>query len=88
MFVTSETDNNLIVGYFYLAGTYTVQGQKQPVKDVRAAGKKKKMRREGDTLENGCEKGRMRVYYNNNNNNNNNNDKSKISLRRNSENVQ
>ena len=57
---------------------------------MRAAGKKKKMRREGDTLENGCEKGRMRVYYNNNdnnNNNNNNNDKSKISLRRNSENV-
>ena len=72
--------------YSYLVGTYTVQGQKQPVKDVRAAGKKKKMRREGDTLENGCEKGRMRVY--NNNNKNNNNDKGKISLRRNSENVQ
>ena len=47
--------------------------------------RKKKMRREGDTLENGCEKGRMRVY--NNNNNNNNNNKGKISLRRNSENV-
>ena len=46
--------------------------------------RKKKMRREGDTLENRCEKGRMRVY---NNNNNNNNDKGKISLRRNSENV-
>ena len=47
---------------------------------MRAAGKKKKMRREGDTLENGCEKGRMRVY-------NNNNNKGKISLRRDSENV-
>ena len=46
-----------------------------------------KMRKEGDTLENGCEKGRMRVY-NNNNNNNNNNNKAKISFRRNNENLQ
>ena len=51
--------------------------------------RKKKIRREGDTLENGCEKGRLRVYNNNNNNNNNNNinNKGNISLRRNSENV-
>ena len=41
-----------------------------------------KMRKEGDTLENGCEKGRMRVY------NNNNNNKAKISFRRNNENLQ
>ena len=40
------------------------------------------MRKEGDTLENGCEKGRMRVY------NNNNNNKAKISFRRNNENLQ
>ena len=39
------------------------------------------MRKEGDTLENGCEKGRMRVY-------NNNNDKAKISFKRNNENLQ
>ena len=39
-----------------------------------------KMRKEGDTLENGCEKGRMRVY--------NNNNKAKISLSRNNENLQ
>ena len=49
-----------------------------------AADKKKKMRREGDALENGCEKERMRVY---NNNNNNNNKTGKIRLKRNKLNV-
>ena len=45
------------------------------------------MRREGDALENGCEKERMRVYNNNNNNNNNNNKTGKIRLKRNKLNV-
>ena len=38
----------------------------------------KKIRKEGDTLENGCEKGRMRIF--------NNSKKGKVTLKRNSEN--
>ena len=44
-----------------------------------ATGKEKKIRSEGDALENGCEKGRMRIY--------NNSKTGKIRLKRNSENV-
>ena len=82
----SKTGNKLIVGSYtliWLVHTMSKDRSSRQKMCGLPSGRwqEKKMRREGDTLENGSEKGRMRAY------NNNNNRKGKISLRRNNENV-
>ena len=86
-FLTSKTGNNLVVELYtlmWLVHTmYKDRDSRQKMCGL-PSGRwlENKMTKEGDTLENGCEKGRMRVY------NNNNNNKAKISFRRNNENLQ